>query len=93
MLDVYWHFGSVGEHYLGQIPENPIGILVCPSTYIVYHLKHLLEIVICHPGHDFSKQTLLQKPPLLTKLKKLVSTSPTVGVMTTDTPPKTSFTN
>jgi len=132
VLDVYWHFGSVGDHYLGRIlcgldpthssfatlpphwiipdplgnefvheamvlmygdimqaydgkPENPIGILVRSLACIVYHSEHLLEIVVRHPGHDFSKLTLLQNRPLLSELKELVSISPTVGVMTTAT--------
>ena len=119
VLDVYWHFGSVGDHYLGRIlcgldpthssfatlpphwiipdplgnefvheamvlmygdimqaydgkPENPIGILVRSLACIVYHSEHLLEIVVRHPGHDFSKLTLLQNRPLLSELKELV---------------------
>ena len=132
VLDVYWHFGSVGDHYLGRIlcgldpthssfatlpphwiisdplgnefvhaaivlmyggimeaydgkPENPIGILVRSLACIVYHSDRLLEIVVRHPGHDFSKLTLLQNRPLLTELKKLVSIAPTPGVMATAT--------
>ena len=132
VLDVYWHFGSVGDHYLGRVlcgldpthssfatlpphwtipdplgnefihaamvimygdlmraydgkQENPTGILVRSLACIVYHSEHLLDIVVRRPGHDFSKLTVLQNRPLLTELKKLVSISPTVGVLTTAT--------
>lgn len=132
VLDVYWHFGSVGDHYLGRIlcgldpnqssfatlpphwtmpdpldnefvksamvlmygdlmhayegkQENPTGILLRSLACIVYNSEHLLDTVVRHPGHDFSKLTILHNRPLLTELKKIVSISPTVGVLTTAT--------
>jgi hypothetical protein len=132
VLDVYWHFGSVGDHYLGRIlcgmdpnnvnfavlpphwnveaplenesikeamlvmygpilqhyaatKENPIGILLRCLACIVYHSDRLLEIMVLHPGHDFSKLTILHNRELLSSLKPLVTIHPTKGGMETPT--------
>ena len=123
-----WHFGSVGDHYLGRIlcgldpndpnfavlpphwnveaplenesikeamhlmygpilqhyaarSENPIGILLRCLACIIYHSDRLLETMVSHPGHDFSKLTILQNRELLSTLKPLVTIHPTKGGM------------
>jgi hypothetical protein len=124
VLDVYWHFGSVGDHHLGRIlcgldpndpnfavlpphwnmeaplenesikeamhlmygpilqhyaarSENPIGILLRCLACIIYPSDRLLETMVSHPGHDFSKLTILQNRELLSTLKLLVTIHPT----------------
>ena len=126
VLDVYWHFGLVGDHYLGRIlcgldpndtnfavlpphwnvddplgnetisqamhlmygpilveyagrRENPSGILLRCLACIVYHSERLLETMVKHPGHDFSKLSLLHNSTMLEQLKEFVTIQPTKG--------------
>lgn len=132
VLDVYWHFAAIGDHYLGRVlaclqpndagfatlpphfnvanpmenqfvleamrlsfqpimtnyagqPNDPTAMLLRCLACIVHHADSLLEFMVEHPGHDFSKLAILHDRQLLGRLQELVTTEPTAGIMTTPT--------
>ena len=51
----------------------------------MYHSEEILAQMLSHPGHSFTNLVILHEPGLLSRLSKLVTTAPTVGVMETAT--------
>ena len=67
-------------------PENPAGLLLRCLASLIFHSGALMEVMVKHPGHDFSKISILQHDhELLDGLKELVTTDPTPEVMTVAT--------
>lgn len=77
-------FGNILKNYEGK-PEDPTALLLRTLAAIVFNSDAMLDILKKYPSHDFGKIALLHNRDLLSKLKKLVTTDPTDGVMTNAT--------
>ena len=73
-------FGSILEEH-PSFKKFLIRCLAC----IVHHSDDLTKQMFDVPGHDFTKIKLLQEKVFLQRLKKMVTTQPTEGVVTTPT--------
>lgn len=73
-------FGPILRKHKG-CDYDPTAMLLRCTACIVYHSDALLNQMISHPGHGFTKIVLLHEKDLLERLSHFVTTLPTDGVM------------
>ena len=77
-------FSPVLEAYKRKA-NDPTAILLRCLACVVHHSVEIKKTMLQYPGHGFVKITILHDEELLVELRMLVTTEPTVGVMTTPT--------
>ena len=77
-------FGPILQKHRGSNFDHTAMLLRCAAC-IIYHSDSLLNKMISHPGHDFTKIVILHDKDLFERLSHLVTTAPTNGVMDTPT--------
>ena len=57
-------FGPIMRKHRGR-DYDPTAMLLRCAACIVYHSDSLLDEMVCHPGHDFTKIAILHDKDLL----------------------------